>query len=78
MARSDIQTFWKFLTDVGFTGKPSSLAEDEVRQMCRKAELFEHEIETVLTGPAVVPERLIKKDPGSRREGWPPGLKRRR
>ena len=50
MARSDIQTFWKFLTDVKFTGKPSSLTEDAVRQMGRKAELFEHEIETLLRG----------------------------
>ena len=50
MARSDIQTFWKFLTDVKFTGKPSSLTEDAVRQMARKAGLFEHEIEIVLRG----------------------------
>jgi hypothetical protein len=50
VARSDLMTFWKFLTDTKFTGSPSKLTEDDVRQMGRKAELFEHEIETVLRG----------------------------
>jgi hypothetical protein len=50
MERADIQTFWKFLAYAKVTGKPSSLTEDEVRQMGRKAELFEHEIETLLRG----------------------------
>jgi hypothetical protein len=50
MARSDMMTFWKFLADTKFTGSPSKLTEDDVRQMGRKAVLFEHEIETVLRG----------------------------
>jgi hypothetical protein len=49
-ARSDMMTFWKFLTDTKFTGSPSNLTEDDLRQMGRKAELFEHEIEAVLRG----------------------------
>jgi len=43
-------TFWKFLTDVNFTGSPSKLTEDELRHMGRKAGRFEHEIEAVLRG----------------------------
>ena len=50
MARSDLMTFWKFLTDAKFTGSPSKLTEDEIRKMGRKAELFEHEIAVVLRG----------------------------
>ena len=50
MARSDLMTFWKFLTDVKFTGSPSKLTEDELKKMGRKAELFEHEIEAVQRG----------------------------
>ena len=50
MARSDLMTFWKFLTDAKFTGSPSKLTEDELRQMGRKACLFEREIEPVLRG----------------------------
>jgi hypothetical protein len=49
-ARSDMMTFWKFLTDTKFTGSPSKLTEDDLRQMGRNAELFENEIEAVLRG----------------------------
>jgi hypothetical protein len=50
MARSDLMMFWKLLTDAKFTGSPSKLTEDDLRQMGRKAELFEHEIKAVLRG----------------------------
>ena len=39
MARSDLMTFWKFLTDVNFTGSPSKLTEDELRHMGRPGDL---------------------------------------
>ena len=42
--------FWKLLADTKFTGRPSQLTEDAIRQMCKDAGLFETEIETVLRG----------------------------
>ena len=50
MARSDLMTFWKFLTDVNFTGSPSRLTEDDVWRMVEAAGLIEPEIEAVLRG----------------------------
>lgn len=48
--RSDIMKFWKLLAETKYTGSPSKLTEDDLRQMGRKAELFEHEVEAVLRG----------------------------
>ena len=50
MARSDLMTFWKFLTDAKFTGSPSKLTEDDVWRMVEAAGLIEPEIEAVLRG----------------------------
>ena len=50
MARSDIMTFWKFLTDTKFTGSPSKLTEDDVWRMVEAAGIIEPEIEAVLRG----------------------------
>jgi hypothetical protein len=35
MARSDLMKFWKLLADAKFTGSPSKITEDEVRQMAK-------------------------------------------
>ena len=48
MARSDLMKFWKLLTDAKFTGSPSKLTEDDVRQMANRAGLYNHEIEAVI------------------------------
>ena len=50
MARSDLRTFWKFLTDAKFTGSPSKLTEDDVWRMVEAAGLIEPEIVAVLRG----------------------------
>lgn len=50
MARSDLMTFWKFLTDTKFTGSPSKLTEDDVWRMVEAVGLIEPEIEAVLRG----------------------------
>jgi hypothetical protein len=50
VARSDLMTFWKFLTDTKFTGSPSKLIEDDVWRMVETAGLLEHEIEAVPRG----------------------------
>jgi hypothetical protein len=50
MARSDLMKFWKLLADAKFTGRPSKLTEDEVRQMAKTLGLFEPEIAAVIKG----------------------------
>jgi len=50
MARSDLMKFWKLLADAKFTGIPSKLTEDEVRQMAKTLGLFELEIAAVIKG----------------------------
>ena len=50
MARSDLMKFWKLLADAKFTGRPSKLSEDEVRQMAKTQGLFEPEIAAVIKG----------------------------
>jgi len=50
MARSDLMKFWKLLADAKFTGSPSKLTEDEVRQMAKTLGLFEPEIAAVIKG----------------------------
>ena len=50
MARSDLMKFWKLLADAKFTGSPSKLTEDEVRQMAKTLGLFELEIAAVIRG----------------------------
>jgi hypothetical protein len=42
--------FWKLLVDAQFTGKPSQLSEDEVRQMANTMGLFEPQTEAVIRG----------------------------
>ena len=48
MARSDLMKFWKLLTDSGFTGTPSNLIEDDVRQMGLAAGWSDSEIEAAV------------------------------
>ena len=50
MERSALMKFWKLLADVHFTGRPSKITEDEVRQMAKTQGLFEPEIATVIRG----------------------------
>ena len=50
MARSDLMKFWKLLADAKFTGSPSKITEDEVRQMAKTLGLFEPEIGAVIRG----------------------------
>jgi hypothetical protein len=50
MARSDLMKFWKLLSDARYTGSPSKLTEDDVRQMANTLGLFEPEIGAVLRG----------------------------
>jgi hypothetical protein len=50
MARSDLMKFWKLLSDAKYTGSPSKLTEDDVRQMANTLGLFEPEIGAVLRG----------------------------
>jgi hypothetical protein len=42
--------FWKLLADAKFTGSPSKITEDEVRQMAKTLGLFEPEIGAVIRG----------------------------
>jgi hypothetical protein len=42
--------FWKLLTEAGFTGSPSKLTQDELRQMGKAAGLSEPQIEAVPQG----------------------------
>jgi hypothetical protein len=48
MARSDLMKFWKLLSDAKFTGRPSELTEDDVREMAKRLELFEPEIDAAI------------------------------
>ncbi|MBI5581452.1 MAG: hypothetical protein HY895_20050 [Deltaproteobacteria bacterium] len=57
MARSDLMKFWKLLADAKFTGSPSKLTEDKVRQMATAIGLFEPETEAALRG-----WRVFQKD----------------
>jgi hypothetical protein len=50
IARSDLMKFWRLLADAKFTGSPSKLTEDEVRQMAKTLGLFEPEIAAVIKG----------------------------
>jgi len=50
IARSDLMKFWKLLADAKFTGSPSKLTDDEVRQMAKTLGLFEPEIAAVIKG----------------------------
>jgi hypothetical protein len=50
MARSDLMKFWKLFADAKFTGSPSKITEDEVRQMAKTLGLFEPEIGAVIRG----------------------------
>jgi hypothetical protein len=50
MARSDLMKFWKLLSDAKYTGSPSKLTEDDVRQMANTLGLFEPDIGAVLRG----------------------------
>jgi hypothetical protein len=42
--------FWKLLADAKFTGSPSKITEDEVRQMAKTLGLFEPEIGEAIRG----------------------------
>jgi len=42
--------FWKLLADAKFTGSPSKITKDEVRQMAKTLGLFEPEIGAVIRG----------------------------
>jgi hypothetical protein len=50
VARSNLMKFWKFLADAKFTGRPSKLTEDAVREMAKMVGLLEHEIVEVVQG----------------------------
>jgi hypothetical protein len=50
VARSDLMKFWKLLADAKFTGRPSKLTEDAVREMAKTVGLLEHEIAEVVQG----------------------------
>jgi len=59
VARSDLMKFWKLLADARFTGRPSKLTEDAVREMGKTVGLLENEIEEVVQG-----FRVFKKKDG--------------
>lgn len=59
MARSDLMKFWKLLADAKFTGRPSKLTEDAVREMGKTVGLLENEIVEVVQG-----FRVFKKEDG--------------
>jgi hypothetical protein len=42
--------FWKLLADAKFTGSPSKLTEEAVREMAKTVGLLEHEIAEVVQG----------------------------
>jgi hypothetical protein len=50
VARSDLMKFWKLLADAKFTGSPSKLTEDAVREMGKTVGLLENEIVEVVQG----------------------------
>jgi hypothetical protein len=50
MARSDLMKFWKLLADAKFTGSPSKLTEEDVREMAKLLGLFEPEIDAAIQG----------------------------
>jgi len=51
--------FWKLLADAKFTGRPSKLTEDAVREMGKTVGLLENEIVEVVQG-----FRVFKKEDG--------------
>lgn len=59
VARSDLMKFWKLLADAKFTGRPSKLTGDAVREMAKTVGLLENEIVEVVQG-----FRLFKKEDG--------------
>jgi hypothetical protein len=59
VARSDLMKFWKLLSEAKFTGRPSKLTEDEVRQMAKTLGSFEPEIDAAIQG-----FRVFKKEDG--------------
>jgi len=46
--------FWELLSDADFTGRPSELTEDDVRQLAKTVGMLEAEIEACDPGAAGV------------------------